>query len=211
MGQKLNNDVLTLLNMHYNAYCKVRKYADKYKHPHPTDTRGWSQIIVSALTGILGYERRKGPDLEDGSDVKAANCWDAIDTPRFNGCIKAGTHASTANSMLSLDEMPNLFFVMWDQSEATRQYRCRVWVVNTQTDPEFRKMAKRWYDQRASGVITSDNFQLQPPRNKDNNIFNNKCGCLEYPLMLEARVSNDKYVLIKYEPDAQIKGLCRTI
>ena len=180
MGQKLSNDVLTLLNMHYNAYCNVRKYADKYKHPHPTDTRGWSQIIVSALTGILGYERRKGPDLEDGSDVKAANCWDAIDTPRFNGCIKAGTQASTANSMLSLDEMPNLFFVMWDQSEATRQYRCRVWVVNTQTDPEFRKMAKCWYDQRASGEITSDNFQLQPPRNKDYNLSSGRgkiCHC----------------------------------
>ena len=57
----------------------------------PVDLRGWSQIIVSVLTGIKGIARKKGADLEDGSDVKAANTWEAIDTPRFNGVIKAGT------------------------------------------------------------------------------------------------------------------------
>lgn len=102
-------ETLDLLKIHYSEYMNTKHYADKYKHPYPIDTRAWSQIIVSALTGVLGYSRKKGPDLEDGSDVKAANCWDAIDTPRFNGCIKAGTQAHTANSIQSLDSQPNLF------------------------------------------------------------------------------------------------------
>mgnify|MGYP003677109132 CR=1 FL=1 len=195
-------EVLELLDMHYDAYLKIKPYADRHKHPHPTDTRGWSQILISALTGLAGYERKKGPDLEDGSDVKAANCWDAIDTPRFNGCIKAGTQSSTANSLSSLDEMPFLFFVMWDTAEATKQHRCRVWVINTQQDTEFRSMASRWYSLRSKGEIKSDNFQLHPPRNKDNNIFRNNCGHLEYPLMLEARLKGQNFSLTSYDKDA---------
>lgn len=202
-------EVLELLDMHYEAYAKIKPFADKHKHPHPTDTRGWSQILVSALTGIPGYERKKGPDLEDGSDVKAANCWDAIDTPRFNGCIKAGTQSSTANTLASLDDMPYLFFVMWDTSEATSQYRCRVWVVNTQQDAEFRAMASRWYALRNSGEIKSDNFQLHPPRNKDINIFRNNCGVLEYPLMLEARLANGRFNLTSYDAGAMSTTRCK--
>lgn len=204
-------EVLDLLNIHYDAYLKIKPHADKHKHPHPTDTRGWSQIIVSALTGIPGYERKKGPDLEDGSDVKAANCWDAIDTPRFNGCIKAGTQSSTANSLASLDDMPYLFFVMWDTSETSNQYRCRIWVVNTKQDTEFREMASRWYALRNSGEIKSDNFQLHPPRNKDNNVFRNNCGVLEYPLMLEARLSNGQYTLTSYDANVLTTARCKKV
>jgi hypothetical protein len=200
--------VLKLLQIHYDAYIEIKPYADEYKHPHPTDTRGWSQIIVSALTGIKGYERKKGPDLEDGSDVKAANCWDAIDTPRFNSCIKAGTKSSVANSLSSLDEMPYLFFVLWDTSETTNQKRCRIWVVRTQHDPEFRKIAEKWYQQRRSGEISSDNFQLHPPRNLDNDMFTNNCGNLIYPLLFEARLENSRFILIQYNESALSSGLC---
>jgi len=147
-------EAIVLLQIHYDAYAKIKPYADKYRHPHPTDTRGWSQLLVSAITGIKGYARKKGPDLEDGSDVKGANCWDAIDTPRFNSCIKAGTKASTANSMKSLDTVPYLFFVMWDTSESTHQKRCRIWVVRTKHDKEFRRIAEEWYRQREAGDIT---------------------------------------------------------
>jgi hypothetical protein len=89
-GQPVH-DALELLDLHYESFKGILPCAEKYGHPHPTDTRGWSQIIVSALTGILGLKRKKGNDLEDGSDVKAASTWAAIDTPRFNGVIKAGT------------------------------------------------------------------------------------------------------------------------
>lgn len=204
------SDVLTLLDLHYASYANVKFYADKYKHPHPTDTRGWSQLLISALTGILGKERKKGPDLVDGSDVKAASCWDAIDTPRFNNCIKAGTQSSTANSIASLDDTPYLFFVMWDTSEMTMQPRCRVWVVNTQKDIEFRKMANLWYEKRENGEIKSDNFQLHPPRNLDHNVFTNQCGKLEYYLYIEARIgSNGKYELTHYEKNAMQNAICR--
>ena len=191
-------ETLDLLKIHYEAYMKIKPYADKYKHPHPTDTRGWSQIIVSALTGIKGYERKKGPDLKDGSDVKAANCWDAIDTPRFNGCIKAGTQAATANSLSSLDAMPFLFFVMWDTTEDGSQKRCRIWVVRTQCDTQFRRIAHIWYEKRRRGEIKSDNFQLHPPRNKDHNVFRNTCGNLKYPLLFEARLEEGDFIVTHY-------------
>lgn len=194
----IKREVLELLQIHFDAYNRIKPYADRYEHPHPTDTRGWSQILVSALTGIPGYGRKKGPDLNDGSDVKAANCWDAIDTPRFNGCIKAGTQAECANSLSSLDGMPFLFFVMWDTAEHTGHMRCRVWVVNTRSDPKFREMARHWYEKRESGEIQSNNFQLHPPRNRDNNIFRNTCGNLVYPLIFSACLIDGRYVIDHY-------------
>jgi hypothetical protein len=210
MTYQINTDqTLELLQIHYDAYLKIKPYADKYQHPHPTDTRGWSQIIVSALTGIKGNSRKKGADLEDGSDVKAANCWDAIDTPRFNGCIKAGTKASIANSLSSLDNMPYLFFVMWDTSQITNQKRCRIWVVRTQYDIEFRRIAENWYQQRQLGIIKSDNFQLHPPRNLDRNIFKNNCGNLDYPLLFEARLENNLFGLTFSDPTVLVSGLCQ--
>ncbi|MYI47928.1 MAG: MamI family restriction endonuclease [Rhodospirillaceae bacterium] len=102
--------------------------ARKTGHPVPTDTRGWSQIIVSVLTGIKGIDRKKGADLEDGSDVKGANTWEAIDTPRFNGVIKAGTKASYSDNVAYLDTTPFLFFLLWDISRRG-SHRCRIWVV----------------------------------------------------------------------------------
>ena len=206
--QTRTKETLNLLQIHYEAYAKIKPYADKYKHPHPTDTRGWSQLLVSALTGIKGYARKKGPDLEDGSDVKAANCWDAIDTPRFNGCIKAGTHSATANSLGSLNLLPYLFFVMWDTSEVTKQKRCRIWVVRPRYDTEFRRIAQSWYDQHASGKIISDNFQLHPPRNLNRNVFRNNCGHLEYPLLFEARLVNNTFTLTHYNKSILISGAC---
>lgn len=203
-------ETLQLLQLHYDAYTEIKPYADKYAHPHPTDTRGWSQIIVSALTGIQGYSRKKGPDLEDGSDVKGANCWDAIDTPRFNGCIKAGTHASTADSLSSLDSMPYLFFVMWDMTEKTGHKRCRIWVVRTQHDVEFRKIAGAWYHQREEGIIKSNNFQLHPPRNLDRNVFRNNCGHLKYPLLFEARIDNGLFSCTTYNEVVMTRGACIT-
>jgi hypothetical protein len=204
-------EVLKLLQIHYDAYVQIKPYADKYQHPHPTDTRSWSQILVSALTGINGYARKKGPDLEDGSDVKAANCWDAIDTPRFNGCIKAGTQSNLSNSMKSLDAMPHLFFVMWDTTEDSHEKRCRIWVVRTPHDSSFRSIAEDWYRKRATGEIVSDNFQLHPPRNKNNNIFRNTCGNLKYPLLFEATLKNNKFELAFFSEEVLNNGVCKPL
>src|SRR5690606_27273383 len=159
---------LQLLDRHYEAFYSVEPFATATGHPVPMDTRGWSQVLVSILTGISGLERKKGADLNDGSDVKGANTWNAIDTPRFNGVIKAGTKAGYSDRIESLDDMPHLYFVLWDET-VRGTARCRIWVVRTQTDAAFRTMCESWYGKRSRGEIVSTNFQLHPPRGLDTN------------------------------------------
>ena len=76
--------VLSVLDMHYSSFHAIARIAEDTGHTVPTDTKSWSEILVSLLTGLHGRNRKKGSDLADGSDVKAANIWHAIDTPRFN-------------------------------------------------------------------------------------------------------------------------------
>ena len=77
------NNVVNLLNMHHRFFFYAKEYADLTEQPTPEDSRAWSQILVSLITGINGLGRRKGSDLSDGSDAKSANVWEAIDFPRF--------------------------------------------------------------------------------------------------------------------------------
>ena len=70
--------VLAFLNLHHQSFFAAEPYAKATKQPTPTDTRAWSQILASLLTGVEGYGRKKGPDLIDGSDVKGANTWGAV-------------------------------------------------------------------------------------------------------------------------------------
>lgn len=205
---KVANDVIDLLTMHRNAFYAAARLAEKTAHPVPSDTRAWSQILVSLLTGISGISRKKGADLADGSDVKAANLWLAIDTPRFNGCIKSGRKGEQG-SIKCLDDMPYLFFVMWDQEPEKRCDRCRVWVVRSSQDSTFRSMCEIWYKQRREGTIRSDNFQLHPPRHANSNVFRNRCGNLEYPLLFCAECVNDVYKVVEYNPEVLKKGKCR--
>ena len=100
---------LELLDLHHDSFYAAVDLAKMTGHPVPCDTRGWSQMLVSVLTGLRGRGRKKGTDLVDGSDVKAANTWEAIDTPRFNGVIKAGTKAETSGKLESLNKIPYLF------------------------------------------------------------------------------------------------------
>lgn len=199
---------LLLLDHHYESFFTIQPYADQTKHPVPMDTRGWSQILISVLTGLKGYARKKGPDLEDGSDVKGANTWEAIDTPRFNGVIKAGTKAETAGSIASLESMPFLFFVLWDIT-SKQNFRCRVWVVRPQVDQTFISMCDSWYKKVASGHIKSTNFQLHPPRGKDSDQIRNTCGNLIYPLYFAAeRAEGGCYQLTAFNPDVLVSGSC---
>ena len=199
---------LSLLDHHYHSFYSVADVARRTRHPVPMDTRGWSQIIVSVLTGINGIERKKGADLADGSDVKGANTWEAIDTPRFNGVIKSGTHANYSDSMAYLDDTPYLFFVLWD-IDGARRHRCRIWVVQPPVDPKFRAMCASWYEARAAGDITSTNFQLHPPRGQDNNIISNSYGTLVYPLLFGAVRIDERYVRQHYSRHALDRGRCQ--
>jgi len=203
---------LELLDAHFNAFEAARPYAERSGHTVPSDTKSWSQILVSVLTGLQGRARKKGSDLEDGSDVKAANVWSAIDTPRFNGAIAAGRTTAAARKppdVTALDGIPYLFFVLWDHSEKEQRPRCRIWCVRPQHDREFRKMCKKWYKGRAKGQIVSTNFQLHPPRNLDNNIIRNTCGNLAYPLFFCAERRGDKYKVIAHAPSVLTSGECQ--
>ena len=200
--------VLSLLDQHYRSFYSTVEIARRTGHPVPVDSRGWSQILVSALTGIDGLKRKKGADLDDGSDVKAANTWEAIDTPRFNNVIKAGTKAKSAGKLESLDTMPFLFFVLWD-IKSSGQHRCRIWCVRPQRDKFFRKMCAAWYDGCLCGDIISTNFQLHPPRGKDTNLIRNKCGNLIYPLLFCAEREENGYVLKVFDPEVLLKGSCK--
>ena len=201
-------EALTLLDQHHQSFYAAVDIATRTGHPVPVDSRGWSQIIVSVLTGIHGLKRKKGADLADGSDVKAANTWQAIDTPRFNGVIKAGTQAATAGTMASLDAMPYLFFVLWDQNGAG-QDRCRIWCVRPQTDKLFRAMCERWYAGCKSGDIISSNFQLHPPRGRDDNIIRNSLGNLTYPLLFCATHDKSGYAVTTFAPELLKNGVCK--
>lgn len=202
---------LELLDLHYEAFYSVVDLAKETDHPVPTDTRGWSQILASVLTGIKGLARKKGADLKDGSDVKGANTWEAIDTPRFNGVIKAGTKSSTSGKIESLDSSPYLFLVLWDHAPITGNPRCRIWCVRPPSDPLFRAIAQTWYSKVESKEISSTNFQLHPPRGKDSNVINNTCGNLEYPLLFRAERSAEsgRYELREFHPEVMISGLCK--
>ena len=158
---------LRILDAHYEAFQDARAFAEATEQLVPCDTKAWSQILICALTGQKGRVRKKGSDLADGSDVKAANCWSAIDTPRFNGAIPAGRKtikSKKASNVAALDDIPHIFFVLWDERRSDGTPRCRVWCVRPGADRVFRAMAGERYRLRKAGKIKSDNFQLHPPR-----------------------------------------------
>lgn len=202
---------IKILDTHYNAFTVAKVYADETGHTVPSDTKSWSEILVSVLTGLEGRGRQKGSDLRDGSDVKAANVWSAIDTPRFNGVLPAGRTTAAAkkpDDVTALDATPFLFFVLWDRKPPEGLPRCRIWTVRPQRDRRFRELAATWYEKRKTGEITSTNFQLHPPRNLNSNVIRNSCGNLSYPLLLAAVHREEGYELETFEPSVLRNGQC---
>lgn len=203
--------VLELLEMHYASFTKIAPLAASTGHTVPSDTKSWSEILVSLVTGLHGRERQKGSDLADGSDVKAANVWEAIDTPRFNGVLPAGRTTDAAHkpeSLAALDDIPFLFLVLWDYGEKSGLPRCRIWVVRPGADSEFRSMAARWYQAKSVGTIRSNNFQLHPPRNRDSDTIRNTYGNLDYPLLFSAVRDEGGYRIDHYDKSALSNGEC---
>lgn len=203
--------VLEILNTHIKAFDEGSKYAKLTGQRTPCDTANWSQILVSALLNIPGLKRKKGSDLSDGSDVKGANVWDAIDTPRFNGVIPAGRILTNYESSRII--YPKIFFVLWDSKKINLKSmrRCRIWCVRPNNDINFKTITDKWYEQRNNGIIKSSNFQLHPPRNLDKNIFTNTCGNLTYPLVLEAIYLKKRFELTEYNIKNIHSGKCEFI
>ena len=112
-----------------------------------------------------------------------------------------------------LDEVPFLFLVLWDHNSTTpelRTERCRIWVVRPRHDVHFRRVCSNWYEQRDSGRIKSNNFQLHPPRGKDENLIKNTCGSLNYPLLLSVlwNSSKNSYEVERHDPGVMAAGAC---
>ncbi|MCE2432934.1 MAG: MamI family restriction endonuclease [Candidatus Latescibacteria bacterium] len=202
------NKVLEFLKLHHDTFFQAAVFAEQTQHPTPTDTRAYSQIVVSLLCGVQGRSRKKGSDLEDGSDVKGANAWEAIDKPRFNGVIKAGTQSDVSDSMASLDKMPRLFLVLWNKEPEHDRERCRIWCVRPRDDQVFREMCASWYEKRENGEIRSNNFQLHPNIGQNSDKFTNECGNLDYPLLFCAEFVAGEYHLKIYRPEILRTGLC---
>lgn len=200
------DDAYKLLSEHRDAFLKAKVFADKTGHTTPSDTKSWSQILASLLLNVRGIERKKGADLEDGSDVKGANSWDAIDVPRFNGVVKDGRILTSAKAA-DLKKMPNLIFVLWDETQVGKYDRCRVWVVRTSNDKVFRSVAEKWY----TGNKKSSNFQLHPPIGRDDNVVTNTCGNLALPLLLDVRFIDGNWTQKAYNPTVLHSGLCKLV
>ena len=66
---------------------------------------------------------------------------------------------------------------------------------------------------RDEGKITSNNFQLHPPRNKNSNEFRNTCGNLNYPLLLNAIWNKDinSYKITDFNKEVLSHGACSRI
>lgn len=204
-------EAIRLLDTHCKAFYEAHPLAQKFSHPIPSDTRAWSQILASILTGKKGLAQKKGADLEDGSDVKGANCWEAIDTPRFNGVIPSGRKSKTSRKELdisALNDIPHIYFVLWDNEPVSKNKRCRVWCIRTSKDKVFRSICAKWYKQKVAGEIKSDNFQLHPPRNKDTNVVRNTCGNFEMPLLFSATKKNGSFTCDHYSPEVIEQGEC---
>lgn len=204
MNKKL---LIDILNCHIKSFCDAEKYAKLTGQRTPNDTANWSQILASALTGTIGLERKKGADLSDGSDVKGANVWSAIDTPRFNGVVPAGRVLTDYTNSSKI--YPKIFFILWDYLSLTekKNERCRIWCVRPKDDTKFLDVVDNWYKRKRK----SNNFQLHPPRNKENNIFTNECGNLSYPLVFNATAHNKSYSIKYIDIDKINNGLCETV
>jgi hypothetical protein len=68
-------------------------------------------------------------------------------------------------------------------------------------------MCAKWYQKRADGQVGT-NFQLHPPRFRDDNIFRNTCGNLSYPLHFTAVRTKRGFQQTHYDPSVLHKGMC---
>lgn len=87
--------------------------------------------------------------------------------------------------------------------------RTRIWTVRPQYDRLFRRVAEEWYLQHANGIIKSNNFQLHPPVNMNNDLFTNRCGDLVYPLLFMAEWNGRTYDILYDYPDVLDNGECK--
>ncbi len=177
--ENLSRQAEELLEELFLDYRRImKKWAEKTGQGAQLDSGYIAQHLVSLLTGKRGCGwRGKGLDLEDGSEVKSACIVDGVDVPRWNH------NFASAEKIRQWLAAPAIYYVLFDYAppELSR-VRVRVWMVIPSSDKAYRTVLKRWRDVSRK----SDNFQLHPPVNKDNNLTTNECGDLELPLIFHA-------------------------
>lgn len=154
---------------------KLHYWRDLNKQAAQIDTGYIAQHLVSLVTGIHGSSMRgKGDDLDDGSEVKAANFLDSLDK---RGAIAPRWNFSSNNliTMKSFLKVPSIYLVSVDLNQQDL-FRARIWKLDPRKHTVFNKRYKEWMiklgipklnDPKRPGV----NFQLFPPRSKTDENF----------------------------------------
>lgn len=154
---------------------KLAYWRDLTKQPSQIDTGYISQYLVSLITSIYGgLMRGKGTDLDDGSEIKAANFLDSLDkkgavAPRWN---LSSNNLKTMEAFLTF---PAIYFVSMDLN-SEGNFRTRVWKLDPSKHVLFRKRYLEWMKKLGKIKLEDPgrpgiNFQLFPPRNKTNEDF----------------------------------------
>ncbi|AKM82912.1 hypothetical protein A2422_02990 [Candidatus Woesebacteria bacterium RIFOXYC1_FULL_31_51] len=154
---------------------KLAYWRDLTKQPSQIDTGYISQYLLSLITSIYGgLMRGKGTDLDDGSEIKAANFLDSLDkkgatAPRWN---LSSNNLKTMESFLSF---PALYLVSMDLNPAGK-FRTRVWKLDPNKHILFRKRYLEWMEKLGKVKLGDPgrpgiNFQLFPPHNKTDESF----------------------------------------
>lgn len=154
---------------------KLGYWRDLTKQPSQIDTGYISQHLVSLITSVYGgMMRGKGTDLEDGSEVKAANFLDSLDkrgatAPRWN------LSSNSLRGMEAFLHLPAIYFVSIDLN-STGRFRTRVWKMNPQKHARFKKRYIEWMEKLGKPKLINENrpginFQLFPPRIRTDEYF----------------------------------------
>lgn len=153
---------------------RMHRWRDITGQPAQIDTGYVGQHLVSLVTGIVGGGMRgKGLDLEDGSEVKAANFLDSKDkrgatAPRWNFL------SNDLPSMVSLVELPAIYLVSIDAIDD--RMRARAWRLVPKDHAPFKERYLDWVEKLGKPKLNdpkrpSANFQLFPPRLGSNDTY----------------------------------------
>ena len=115
---KIQRDVLAVLNEHYRSFHAAKPFADRTGHTVPSDTKSFSEGLVSLLTGLPGRRRRKSYDLADGIRRQGREPLGrdrhAV-VQRLRSRRAHDERIPQTNDVTALDDIPFLFFVLWDE------------------------------------------------------------------------------------------------
>ena len=185
---------------------KLHYWRDLNKQAAQIDTGYIAQHLVSLVTGIHGSSMRgKGDDLDDGSEVKAANFLDSLDkrgaiAPRWN---------FSSNDLITMKSfllVPHIYLVSIDLNQQDL-FRARVWKVDPRKHTVFNRRYKEWMVKLGIPKLKNPNrpgvkFQLFQTRVKTDENFarhgnGKENGFLPIKIKLENVVGSTKILHVE--------------